>query len=166
LAGVRRKFPQARLRIVGFDLQKEQELHSLFAELGLLEQVICEGFKRPDELPPYYSTARALIVPSAYEGLPLVILEAMQCGLAVIATRVSGHPEAIDDGENGFLVDLDVPEQIVDRCVRLLADPGLARRLGAAAQTTIQQRFHMQGHLATYLDLYRRLASRSDKEIS
>jgi glycosyltransferase involved in cell wall biosynthesis len=158
LERVRREIPGARLRIIGFDLDARPKLRALFAEKGLLPHVECLGRRVSGELPPHYRAAGVVLVPSAYEGLPFVILEAMQCGAAVVATRVSGHPEAIEDGANGFLVDLDDTAAMADRCVRLLKDSALRARIGRAARVTIADRFTLEQHLAGYLDLYRHLA--------
>jgi len=151
---VRREVPDARMRIVGFDLESEPQLKALFEERGLLAQVECAGEKQSRDLAPYYQSARCLVAPSAHEGLPIVILEAMQSGLPVVATRVGGNPEAIQDGVSGFLVDVDDPAQMAARCVQLLKDPALRQRMGDAARKTIEERFTMacqvQGYLAVY----------------
>lgn len=159
LAQVRREIPGARLRIVGFTLAKTPELAALFAEQGLIKAVEALGVLPSSEIPAHYASADVLVVPSAYEGLPLVLLEAMQCGLAVVATRVSGNPEAIEDGRNGFLVELDEPTAMARRCVELLRDPELRGRLAAAARATVAERFDMQRQLRAYLDLYESLAA-------
>ncbi|MCP4655058.1 MAG: glycosyltransferase family 4 protein, partial [bacterium] len=158
LAHVHREIPEVRMRIIGFTPESEPEVVALFQEHGLLAYVDFVGVKRSDELPPYYARAEVLVVPSAYEGLPCVILEAMRSGLPVVATRVSGHPEAIVDGENGFLVDLDRPEQMAERCVRILHDRALRQRLGEAARHTIRERFTLKRQVREYLGIYERLS--------
>ena len=158
LERVRRALPDARLRIAGFELAQEPELRALLDELGLLDCVECVGPVASAALPAHYASAGVLVVPSAYEGLALVILEGMQCGLPPVATRVGGHAEAIEHGLNGFLVELDRPEQIAERCVEILRDPELRGRLGAAARRTVEERFGMQRHLREYLALYESLA--------
>jgi glycosyltransferase involved in cell wall biosynthesis len=144
---------------VGFELACSPELARLFAELGLSEAVLCEGILPSERVRPFYRAARVLVVPSAYEGLPMVVLEALQCGLPCVATRVSGHPEAIEEGESGFLVDPDDPEQLAERCLRILADPGLARRMGEAGRARVAERFGLARQLSQYLELYQRLAA-------
>jgi glycosyltransferase involved in cell wall biosynthesis len=157
LEQIRQRCPGARLRIVGFMPETEPALVRLLEEKGLLGAVEFVGVKRPDELPAYYAKASLLVVPSAYEGLPFVILEAMASGLPVVATSVSGHPEAIEDGVNGFLVALDDPAEMAKRCVDVLSDPELRARLGQAARESVRKRFGMRRQLDEYVALYRSL---------
>ncbi len=159
LAAVRREISGARLRIAGFELADEPELRSLFEETGTLAYVDCVGRKTSAELPLYYRAARVLVLPSSEEGLPYVLLEAMAQGAPVVATRVGGHAEAIEDGENGFLVDVDRPEQFAARCVQILRDPQLAESLSRAARETVARRFGLERQIDEYLDYYRELCN-------
>jgi glycosyltransferase involved in cell wall biosynthesis len=159
LRAVRREIPDAGLRIAGFELDEAPELRSLFEEFDLLPHVECLGRKASGELPAYYRAAGVLVVPSAYEGLPYVVLEAMQNGTPVVATHVSGHPEVIEDGRNGFLVDVDQPATLAARCVEILRDPELARRLAEAGRETIARRFGLERQIGEYLDYYETLAN-------
>ena len=120
--------------------------------------VECIGRVASIELAPFYRAAKVVVVPSAYEGLPYVILEAMRFGAPVVATRVSGNPEAIEDGVTGFLVPPDDPEALAARCVQILRDPALARRLAAAARERLAQRFDRDRQVDEYLEYYRALA--------
>lgn len=158
LQAVRRELPGTRLRLVGFEWQQAPELRALFDELGLAQAVECLGRRRREELPALYFAARVLIVPSAYEALPYVILEAMQQGTPVVATRVGGHSEVIDAGENGLLVPADDPEALAAGCVALLGDAEQARRLAAAARETLAQRFELERCIDEYVHYYRALA--------
>lgn len=164
LRKVRETVPGATMTIVGFTPESEPEVESLFEELGLRDEVHFCGVKTSAELTPYYRAARVMVVPSAYEGLPFVILEAFRSGLPVVATDVSGHPEAITHGENGFLVSLDQPEEMALYCVRILQDEALRRRLGAAAHATFLARFGMDRQLREYLSLYQRTIERLNPE--
>ena len=87
----------------------------------------------------------------------MVILEAMRSGLPPVATRVSGHPEAIRDGENGFLVDLDSPKMMAERCLWVLRDRGLRERLGQAARNTAREKFGFERQAREYIEIYQRL---------
>ena len=132
-------------------------LVALFAELGLTEAVDFVGRREPAALAADIRAARVAVIPSAYEGLPYALLEALRTGTPVVATRVSGHPEAIDDGENGFLVPVDDPDALAARCIEILQDPELARRLGAAGRARIAERFDLNRQVDAYLETYRTL---------
>lgn len=155
LARVRETLPNARLRIVGFRLESEPKLVELLRELNVLDAVVCEGPKRSDQLAPYYRAAKVLLVPSAHEGLPMVIIEALRCGTPCVATNVSGHPEIIQHGENGFLVDVDSPDQMADRVIEFLSNESLQRTMSARAPNIVRERFEMNRELDEYLRLYR-----------
>lgn len=155
LARVRETLPNARLRIIGFRLEDEPKLVELLRELNVFDAVVCEGPKRSDQLAPYYRAAKVLLVPSAHEGLPMVIIEALRCGTPCVATNVSGHPEIIKQGENGFLVDIDRPDQMADRIVEILSNANLQRAMSAAAPGIVRERFEINRELDEYLRLYR-----------
>jgi len=155
LESVRRKHPDARLRLVGFEIDESDELGQLFAERGLSDAILCEGVHTSEDVRRFYYAAQVLLVPSIYEGLPMVILEALRCGLPCVATRVSGHPEVIEDGVNGFLVDPDDPIQMAERCTQLLDDKSRRTDFAAAGRSVVDERFSIEGQSARYLDLYR-----------
>lgn len=151
---VRQSVPEARLRIVGFDVNGDPRLRAEAERFGVLSAINFVGSVRSEEVVPFYRSADVLLLPSGYEGLPMVLLEAMREGLVPVATAVSGHPEAIDDGRNGYLVELDNVDAIVDRCVRLLEDPVLAAELGQHARETIFEKFSLAAELEAYLRIY------------
>lgn len=159
LDGVRSQMPGARLRIVGFDLDAQPDLRRRFADRGLLDAIACEGALRSEQLGSFYTAAGVLVVPSAYEGLPMVIMEAFRAGLPVVATDVGGASEIIEDGVNGFLVPVDRPELFAKRCVEIVADPGLRRSMGASASRKIQA-FSLDGQVSRYVELYRQTIRR------
>lgn len=159
LARVREKVPNARLRIVGFRLDGEPRLVQLFRELGVFDAVRCEGPMRSDQLAPYYRAAKVLLVPSAHEGLPMVIIEAMQCGTPCVATNVSGHPEIIEHGDNGFLVSLDNPKEMADRAIEILTDEDVYHAFSSVAPNIVRERFGLDVKIDKYVRLYESLRS-------
>jgi glycosyltransferase involved in cell wall biosynthesis len=159
LAEVRRSRPEARLRIVGFARDENPEVIRLARELDVLDAMEYAGRVRSGDLGRYYRSARVLLVPSAYEGLPMVILEALQYGLPVVATRVSGHPEVIEDGVTGLLVPLDRPADMAGAALRVLDDPAWGARLGATGRSVAASRFSVDRQVAGYLAEYERLAN-------
>lgn len=158
LARIRRTRPDTRLRIAGFDLDEAPGLRALFEEQGCLDAVECIGRRRADELPAHYRAARVVVIPSAYEGLPYVMIEALQQGTPVVATRVSGHSEVIEDGVGGLLVPVDDPGAMATACLRLLQDPDLAAALGEAGRRVVAKRFDPDRQVDAYLHYYRALS--------
>jgi glycosyltransferase involved in cell wall biosynthesis len=78
--------------------------------------------------------AKALVVPSLYEGMPLVILEAMDAGVPVVASSVSGIPEIVEDGETGWLVEAGSVDSLVAALTEVLSDVGEAQRRGESGR--------------------------------
>lgn len=106
------------------------------AQRGLQDRV---HFAGPcADLPPVYRDADAFVLPTAYETFSLVCMEALACGVPVIATRVGGIEDYLRDGENGFAVERD-GAAIAAVLAPLLRDPARLRQLGAAARATAGQ---------------------------
>ena len=94
------------------------------------------------------------ILPSLGEGIANTILEAMACGLAVVATDVGGNPELIQHGCNGLLVPAADPQALADAIVKLADDADLRRAMGQAGRQMAEQRFSLEGMVARYQCLY------------
>jgi len=110
-------------------------------EIGLQRQIIFLGYVTKQKLIQIYQNATVHVVPSHYEGLPTVLLEAMSCGLPVVATDVGGNNEVISDGVNGFLVPPRSPKAMAEIILRLLDDDTLREKIGEAARKTIEKRY-------------------------
>jgi D-inositol-3-phosphate glycosyltransferase len=111
------------------DAERER-IDLLRRQLGLSDVVHFVGAVAQDDLPYYYSAAAVVVVPSRYESFGMVALEAMACGVPVIASDVGGLSTLIRDGRTGFLVPDGDPEALADRLLPLLSDPALRRALG------------------------------------
>jgi glycosyltransferase involved in cell wall biosynthesis len=120
------------LHLVG-DGPERQRLEELARELGIASAIGWHGWMSPAALPQIYQSADCLVNPSLYEGMPNVVLEAMACGLPVIASRVPGNEELVLDGDTGFLFDLREPAALVSALARL-RDASLRRRMGTSAR--------------------------------
>jgi len=110
-----------------------KQLQNLCRELGLDEIVLFLGKRGQNTLPYYYSAAEVVVMPSHYESFGMVALEAMACGTPVIASRVGGLAFLIKEGETGFFVPSQDPEQLADRLRLLFVDKDLRTRFGAQA---------------------------------
>lgn len=154
LAEVRRQHPAARLRIVGFHLRDNEALQRSFEEMGLSQAVISEGPLPSGDIVRFYRAAEVLVVPSAYEGLPMIILEAYQCRLPCVATDVGGVREIIEDGRTGLVVDVDDPLSIGTAISHLLSNPDEAREMGLAGSQVVAERFGVSRQVEEYLQVY------------
>ena len=120
-----------RVCLVG-DGDDRPRMESLARELRVAGTV--EFLGALADLSPVYLQAQFAVLSSLGEGLPNVVLEAMACGLPVIATDVGGTPELVEDGVTGFLVPPGEPAALAAALVRLAGDPDLRTRLGAAGR--------------------------------
>ena len=94
--------------------------------------------------------AAALVVPSIYEGMPLVVLEAMEAGVPVVASRVSGIPEVVEDGVTGWLVPPEDPKALAAALSEVLERPDEARRRGEAGRRRVDERFRPMNAVAAW----------------
>jgi len=94
--------------------------------------VLAPGRVASSDVPGYLQAADLFVFPSHSEGLPQAVLEAMNCGLPVVATDVGGTSEAVKEGETGLLVPAQDPRRLGEAISRLVADASLRQRLGAA----------------------------------
>jgi glycosyltransferase involved in cell wall biosynthesis len=97
-----------------------------------------------EEMPAFHASLTVLAVPSRYEGFGLAAAEAQAAGRPVVAAAASSLPELVRHGETGLLVPGGHPALLAAALARLLADPALARRLGAAGRRWIETRFSRQ----------------------
>ena len=162
----------AHLRVVGSTghdpLPPERDYPTLLRLLARDRDVTFLGTLADDELPWVYRSAVALAMPSVErtcygrpvrvsELLGLAALEAMASGTPVVASRVGGLAEVVEDGETGFLVPPGDVAALRDRLDQVLGDPPLARRLGANARDLVLQRFTWARVAERCLDAYTRM---------
>ena len=121
-----------------------------------LESVVRLAGER-DDVGELLAGADLFVLSSRSEGLPLSILEAMAAGLPVVASSVGGVPELVVEGETGLLVPPGDPHALAAAMERLLDDPALRRRLGAAGRTRVSEHFDLAVARRAHLDLYRAL---------
>lgn len=117
-----------------------------------------------EAIPSVYSAVNALVLPSHTEGLPRVILEAMANETPVIATRVGGVPEVIDNGQTGLLCDPHDPAGIADAVDRLAADAQLRDRLREAGREVVLESFSWAEMYDSYEDALFETVHRTDGE--
>ncbi len=118
---------------------EEGLLRSLARESGLGESLRFCGYV-PDTRQVYLA-ADLLLMPSLFEGLPMTLLEAMAMRVPVVASRLDGIAEVVEDGQDGFLVPSGDEERFCNQVCRLLEDPALSAAFGTAASEKIFRRF-------------------------
>jgi N-acetyl-alpha-D-glucosaminyl L-malate synthase BshA len=109
------------------------------------------------ELVPLLSVSDLFLLPSAQESFGLAALEAMACGVPVVASKVGGLPEIVDDGVTGFLCPLDDLDGMADRAVSALTTPGLHERMARAAAAAARSRYCTEMIVPLYEAAYRRV---------
>ena len=114
------------------------------AALGIDERVRLRGWIGARERDDLLARASIFVLPSHAEALPVSLLEAMAAGCAVVASRVGGIPDLVEDGVNGLLVPARDPSALAAALRRLLDDPDLAARLGRAARATVAERYTLE----------------------
>lgn len=110
-----------------------------------------------EDLTEFYHQIDIFINTSLHEGIPMSVLEAMAAAKPVIAPRVGGFKEVIDDGVDGFLIDRRTPQKFAEICKFLADKPDLRIKMGEAARRKIEKSFSMESMAGGYVKLYREL---------
>lgn len=142
-----------RCILVGGGYLKE-EIESLVREKGLNACLEVKGPLPHEEVIALYQCADVFVLPSLSEGIPISLMEAMAMKLPVVATRITGIPELVTDGENGFLVEPRDPVAIADKVKRLLTDPDLRKRMGNKAREKVGRDFSLNRNVRALEEIF------------
>ena len=134
------------------------ELERRIATGPLADTTLLTSFEGRVE--PYLKALDVFVMPSYWEGLPIAVLEAMAMGLPVVATAVNGTPEAVADGESGYLVPARDAGALADRLSAIASDADLRKRFGEAGHRIATERFTIDRMVDELDALYARLHSR------
>lgn len=143
--------PNAQLILVG-DGPERPRVERLIDRLDLRKNVTMTGYR--SDVAQIMNCADVFLLSSETENAPLTILEAMSCGLPVIATNVGGIPEQVQDGVNGFLVSLKNPEMIAESVLKLANDDRLLSKMGETARKTVLERYTKDRVLEQYIEVF------------
>lgn len=133
---VLRQAPAAQFAVAG-DGELRPDMEAAIAAAGLTDQVKLLGWRR--DVPELMWSADTLVLTSLWEGLPRVYPQSMAAGLPVVGTRVDGGPEAVVDGENGWLFEPRDVDGMAARIAELLNDPGRAREMGEKGHARVAE---------------------------
>ena len=126
--------------------------------LGIADRIRFAGFRPTHEIATWLAACDLFCLPSRSEGLPNSILEAMGAGRAIVATRVGGLPDLIEDEGNGILVPSESPEELADALGALLGDAERRDRMADRGRELLAERgLTWEATAARYLDFYRSL---------
>jgi glycosyltransferase involved in cell wall biosynthesis len=161
IPSVLRQFPNVIFRFAGLDTQTgpgNSSMRSYLEGLILPEfhaNIEFCGHLGPLQLEKVFRSAALCVFPSRYEGLPMVCLEAMARGKAIITTDLPGFCELISDGENGVIAKAEDPEDLASALIKLIPAEQLRRRLGSSAQSTVRTHFNSTAVAESMLEVYR-----------
>ncbi|MBI4022496.1 MAG: glycosyltransferase family 4 protein [Candidatus Andersenbacteria bacterium] len=133
------------------------DLNGAAEKLGVSELIRYVGTVPYDQLEKAYQYADIFVLTSLSEGMPSVILEAMSCGLPVVASDVGGNNELVEEGVNGYLVEGDDIEKLADDLTRLINDEHLRELMGQRSRERALK-YNWQEIMGQYDQLYRRYA--------
>jgi glycosyltransferase involved in cell wall biosynthesis len=148
------RFPDVCFLVVG-DGAIKRELEEQACRMGLGQRIAFTGFR--SDVPELLSEAAVSVLPSLSEGTSNTLLESMAAGIPVIATRVGGNPEVVEDGVSGLLVPPRDSAALAAATARLLEDEALAARLGEAGMRRVSELFSIEGSVHETEHLYQRL---------
>jgi len=152
------KIPTAKLTLVG-DGSDRQRLMDIAQELGVADNVHFAGWVNATDVPSYIEHATAFVIPSVWpENLPTVAIEALAVGRPILASRVGGIPELVQDGVNGYLISPGDVSSIAAGIFKILESPRQAKAM-AKASTELSKNFDIDTFVDKLEALYREVAS-------
>ena len=164
---VRRRFPNVRTVFAG-EGSLLQRLRQQVKALGLQGAVDFVGFQRNIE--EWFCMADITVLPSFYEGLPLVAIESQAAGTPLVATAVDGTPEIVINEKTGLTVVPGDPSALAEAICKLLGDPLLRQQYGSAGRSLVIERFSQEQQIRKteriYLSLRKRVQTQRFEEIA
>lgn len=157
IALVRETVPDVRVLIVG-DGPLRMQMEELAHEIGVAQNAIFTGWRR--DTADLLACMDVFCLCSLWESFGFVLVEAMAMKRPVVATRVGGIPEVVEDGQTGFLVSPEDPDALAEKVHKLLRDPALALRFGEAGRKRVEEHFSVGRMVAKYETLFSGLAGR------
>jgi glycosyltransferase involved in cell wall biosynthesis len=151
------KCPRAKFLFVG-DGALRPQIEDQVMRLGVERQVVFTGYR--DDVARLLKTIDVVALPSRWEGLSLVLLEAMACRKPVVASRVTGNVDVVVDGVTGFLVPSGAPPALAEKIVLLLRDAQLCAELGRRGRERVEKEFSLERMVAHIRSVYQDLLDR------
>ena len=144
----------ATLCLIGDGPDRDQ-LERRAHELQIARRCLFLGYQ--EDVGRFYDAIDVLLLPSANEGTPVSVIEALAAGRPAVATRVGGVPDVVRDGVDGFLADVGAVDVLAERLAELAADPERRATMGAAGRERVLTRYAVERLVDDVDQLYRRL---------
>ena len=151
---LRPQFPRLRVLIAGWG-EERAHLEALIDELGLERTVTLLGHRA--DVPDFLEALDVAVSSSDFEGSPLSIMEYMEAGKPVVATRVGGVPDLIEQGVHGLLVERRNPSALAASIAELLRDPDRAAKMGVRGRERRRSEFDIEVTRRRFEELYEEL---------
>jgi len=149
---LKKKYRDIKLLVLGEGKDKNK-LEVQIRDFNLEKNIFLLG--RKENVSDHLNASDVFVMPSLWEGLPLALLEAMICGLPVVATNVGGVPEVITDGKNGFLVEPKNSLILAKKIEYLLnLEPERRKKMGLEGKKIVEEKFSLEKMVKNYENLY------------
>ena len=145
-----------QLLIVG-DGSKKAELQEMAKKLNLDNSVVFTGAKKHEEVPQYLSKMDVYCALSRAESFGVAVLEASASGRPVVVSRVGGLPEVVEQGETGYIIDEESPQQLADKLMELAKNPDLLRKMGQRGRQWVETQYNWQDNVEQMENLYHKV---------
>jgi glycosyltransferase involved in cell wall biosynthesis len=159
-----RSRPGVRIVIAGKG-QEDARLRQMAQEMQLGDRVVFAGQVTNEDLPAYYAACDVFVLPSLYEGIPTVLVEAAAAGKPIVSTRTRNVDDVVLDGQSGLVVPVRDPAALAEALALVLADPGRAAQMGEAGRQMVQQCFAPQKVLADLIAMWEATARASQSPL-
>jgi len=147
--------------VLAGDGEMRGEIEKLVQQLGIERKVHITGWISSDQVRQEILAARALVLPSFAEGLPVVIMEAMALRRPVITTAIAGIPELVTHGEHGWLCTAGDVSTLIEQLKAMLATPlNILQNMGDAAHLRVRERHAIETEAAKLAEHFRQAISR------
>jgi len=166
LSIIKKEFPDVLLVMAGtrntVDWGAQQPEHiriilRMIEELGLKKHVWVKFFSWKD-MPSVYNAAEFCIYPSCFEEpFGLAMLESMACAKPIIVSKAGGMPEVIQNGVNGFIVEMGNERELAEKCLLLLRNPALSSKIGRQGRVMVEKRWAKQVMTRSTIDIYKKV---------
>jgi len=144
------------LQLVG-EGEQRANLEHMVADLGIARLVSFTDWVPRDHIADYYRRADVFVTATTWEGMPNTVLEAMACGLPIVAARASGLTELVQEDVNGYLVPLNDAAALADELAQLVDNGYERRRMGRESRKLVERQFAWDQIAAQYVEVYQRV---------